>query len=329
MLGICLVLASLLTINVLASLMATAFWWVIDSPARRWSARHRARTLFAIRIGPIAAASMVIGFLLIPSYLAYEPYSTTEVVSKKLAAVALVSAVGIAFALWRGLRSWFITRALVRQWIAVAEPVAIAGLRIPAFRIKHSFPVMAVVGSLRPRLFVANHVLDSLSEDEVLAAIAHEHGHLAARDNLKRMLLRVCCDMLAIVPCGKTLDHAWTGNSEAAADEYAASLGPSVALNLASALIKIARMAPAGARPTMPAAVFLLGEESDGIMGRVNRLINLAAGGCRPKQISRFLLWGEKGIVFILLTGLIIVLGNTQALASIHGAMEHLLRLLN
>ena len=75
------------------------------------------------------------------------------------------------------------------------------------------------------RLFVASHVLDSLSEDEVLAAVAHERGHLAARDNLKRMLLRVCCDMMAIVPRGKTIGHAWTGSSEGAKDEYAASLG--------------------------------------------------------------------------------------------------------
>jgi len=80
--------------------------------------------------------------------------------------------------------------------------------------------VIAVVGSIRPRLFVAGQVLDSLTDEEMLAAIAHECGHLAA-DNFKRVLLRACRDMLTIVPCGRSLDRAWAENAEAAADESA------------------------------------------------------------------------------------------------------------
>src|SRR2546427_5049873 len=106
LLGICLVLAALLTINALASLLAATCWRLIARPARSWSARTRGQVLFAMRMVSPALASTAVVALLVPSYLAYEPHSTTEVVSKKLAALALISAGGLVFAVWRGVASW-------------------------------------------------------------------------------------------------------------------------------------------------------------------------------------------------------------------------------
>jgi Zn-dependent protease with chaperone function len=271
-----------------------------------------------------------ISALLIPSYLVYEPYATTEIVSKKLAALALVSAIGVAFAFWRGWRSWLATRALLREWLDGAEPICIAEINIPAFRIQHPFPVIAVVGSIRPRLFVAGQVLESLSDEEMLAAIAHEYGHLAAHDNLKRVLIRTCRDLLTIVPCGRSLDRAWAESAEAAADESAANRGSAVALNLASALIEIARMVPAGARPTMPVGAFLLGDETDGVKGRVSRLLDLAGAGERQHHpTSNFSLWTGRIIVLFSVFSLLLLLFTSPALSSLHAAMEHVVRTLN
>ena len=187
---------------------------------------------------------------------------------------------------------------------------------------------LAVVGTVRPRLFIAERVLDSLSEEELIAAIAHECGHVAARDNLKRLLIRACRDMLAIVPCGRAIDRAWAENAEAAADEHAAERGSAVALNLASALIEIARMVPAGARPTMPAAVFILGDDDRGVMGRVNRLIALA-GTSRRRVSRRFFYWAERLAFLVLLAGLLIAVTNTQVLTSLHIAMERIVEILS
>ncbi|HSP62932.1 MAG TPA: M48 family metalloprotease [Pyrinomonadaceae bacterium] len=267
------------------------------------------------------------GLFLIPSYVGYEPYSTSEVVSTKLAVLAIVSAGGVAFALWRGFRSWFATRSLLREWLAMAAEIRLEGISTPTFRIRHPFPIIAVVGTIRPRLFVAEHVLQTLSEEEMKAAIAHECGHLAARDNLKRSLLRACRDAMMIVPCGRSIDRAWAENAEAAADEHAADRGSAVALNLASALIEIARMVTAGAKPSMPAGAFILGDEAHGVMGRVNRLLVLAGAG---RQLSRpiFVSWAERIGVFLLLTGLILTLTNTHALASLHIAMERVVQAL-
>ena len=48
-----------------------------------------------------------------------------------------------------------------------------------------------MVGHFARDLFIADHVLESLSEEELAAAISHEYGHLAAHDNLKRSVMRV------------------------------------------------------------------------------------------------------------------------------------------
>lgn len=330
LLGISLVLAALLTINAIFSLVAAAGWRVLEGPANRWSARMRARIVFALRVGPPALALFTVIGLVIPAYLVHEPHSTDEVVSSKLGALAFISALGVGLALWRGLKSWLATRRLLRQWLEGAEPIRIAGVNIPAFRIEHPFPIIAVVGSIRPRLFVATRVLESLSEEEMQAAIAHESGHLEARDNLRRILVRACRDMLTIIPCGRSLDHAWTENAEAAADECAASHGSVVALNLASALIEIARMVPAGARPTMPIAAFLLGNETDGVKGRVRHLLDLAAAGMhRTQPASKFARWATRSAFLTSILLLLLFLINSSALAEMHDAIEHAVHILS
>jgi Zn-dependent protease with chaperone function len=325
-LGISIVLAALLGINALASLLAATVWKLLTGPARRLSAHSRARLLFIMRVSPPTAALVFVAAMLIPSYLLYEPLASGETVSKKLAALALVSVIGVAFALWRGMKSWLATRKLLKQWLDGAEPIPLAGISVPAYRIKHDFPVIAVVGSLRPRLFVAGQVLNSLTEDEMLASLAHEYGHLTARDNLKRVLMRACRDMLTMVPCGRSIDRAWAENAEAAADESAAQGGSVVALDLASALIRIARMVPEGARPTMPLASFLLGDESDGLMGRVRHLLDLAAADKSEPRVR--LLWVGWTTLFVSIFSLLLLLVNSPVLYSLHSAMEHIVKAL-
>jgi Zn-dependent protease with chaperone function len=331
LLGISLVLAALLTINAFASLAAAAAWRLLKQPARKFSARIRANVLFAMRVSPAALALTAVAAFLIPSFLTHEPYSTTEVVSKKLGALALLSAVGVVFALWRGVRSWWATRTLMRKWLAIAEPVQLALIDIPAFRIPHSFPIIAVVGAMTPRLFIAESVLLTLSEEELCAAIAHEYGHLAARDNLKRLLLRACRDALMIVPCGRSLDRAWAETAECAADEHAAQRSPAIALDLASALVKIAKMVPVGAHAALPVAAFLVGnEEPRGIKARVARLLELATtwerGGVATSTPARVLSVCLFSLIFV--CG-VLAAGNSQVLATVHSIIEHAVSVLS
>src|SRR5689334_10289187 len=277
-LGITLVLALLLTINATATMVAAGFGRVCRPLLRNCSARTRAEILFVMRIGPPVLAIIAIAFFLIPSYLAYEPHTTDESVSWKLGLLAMLSAVGVGLASWRGLRSWLATRSLLREWLATSTRVELEAIKVPTFILQHSFPIIAVVGAIRPRLFIASHVFESLSHEELGAAVAHEYGHLAAGDNFKRSVMRVSRAALLIIPCGRSLDRAWSEASESAADEFAAQQSSSVALNLASALVRIARMIPGGQRHEIPAAVStFLSDDSPGVKVRVRRLVELAA----------------------------------------------------
>ena len=332
LLGITLVLALLLTINATATMLAAGVARLVRPLLRKFSARTAAEILFVMRIGPPVIAIVSIGAFMIPSYLIYEPHATEEVVSWKLGLLATLSAIGVGLAISRGLRSWLATRSLLRNWLSTSTQIELDGIAIPTYVFQHSFPIIAVVGAFRPRLFIADHVFESLSEEELAAAIAHEYGHLAAHDNFKRAVMRVSRAALLLIPCGRLLDRAWSEASESAADEYAAQQSSFVALNLASALVRIARMIPKGHKPVIPAAVsaFLGGDDSPGVKVRVKRLVELAATDPRllvsNASFVRFVPW------FVLT--LIVVVGVTiesrpQVLAAVHHFVEHVVVVLS
>jgi Zn-dependent protease with chaperone function len=331
LLGICLVLAALLKINALASLAFGACSPLVRRLLQGRSARTRAEILFALRVGPAALATLSVALFLVPSYVGYEPYRTPEIVSKKLAGLAILSAIGVALALCRAVRSWFATRTLLQEWLSGAVRIKLSGTSIPTFRISHPFPIIAVVGTFRPRLFIAAHVLETLSGEELTAAIAHEGGHLQAHDNLKRSLMRACGDVLMIVPCGRTLDRAWAEAAESAADERAAQESADTALNLASALVKIAKMVPAGARAAVPVAAFLVGvEETRGVKARVRRLLEIASNSYLRRSPDRMItrLLPAASVCGLLLLALVIA-NNPIVLVTIHTVIESAVRLLS
>lgn len=325
LLGLALLLATLLTFNSLASLVIAGLWRVAGRATNGWTAVSRARLLFSLRTLPALLAFLSIALLLIPSYLVYEPRHTAETVSLKLGLLAFLSAAGIIISIYRGIATNRATAKLTSDWLRQGKAIKITGIDIEAYQIEHTFPLIAIVGFLHPKLFIASQVLELLTPEEISAAVAHENGHLAARDNLKRGLLQACRDALLIIPSGRLLDKAWSEASEEAADENAARQGNVVALDLASALVKIARKIPQGARPTMPAGVFLLGdEETKGIKSRVRRLIALAATECRPvyrRDVStNLLVWVPAGIVLVTL---LVMATSPVLLSQVHALIEH------
>jgi len=330
-LGITLVLALLLTINATATLIAAGFGRLCRPLLRKCSARTRAEILFVMRIGPPVLAIVAIAAFMIPSYLVYEPQASGESVSWKLGLLATLSAIGVGLAISRGIRTWFATRRLLKDWLANSTQIELEGIGVPTFVLQHRFPIIAVVGAIRPRLFIADHVLESLSAEELAAAVSHECGHLAAHDNFKRSVMRVSRAGLLLIPCGRSLDRAWSEASESAADEHAAQQSSLVALNLASALVRIARMIPNGQRQEIPAAVSaFLSEDSPGVKVRVRRLVELASTDPRllvsNASIVRFVPW--------LVLALFVVVGVTiesrpHVLAAVHHVVENIVVVLS
>ena len=277
LLAICLSLAGLLVIHTLTLVLVTMLWRVCSRWSESWRPTIRAQFLFLLCLTPGVTAVLCVGALFLPAYLSHEPRQTTEIVTAKLGILAALSLYAIGFALWRGLVACLLTRRLIKNWLEHAEPVVINNVVIPAYRFQHPFPVIAIVGAWRPRLFIAGQIFQALSSEELAAAVAHENGHLVAGDNIKRGLLRYCRDIQTMMPLGRALDCAWTGATELAADEHAARGGASVALNLASALVKVARLAPPGGGPAVLAGASLITQDPNNISARVLRLTRLAA----------------------------------------------------
>src|SRR5204863_5373697 len=134
------------------------------------------------RVLPPALAAAFVHALVVPAYGITEPAHTDETGGARLRILAAASAAGLLAAAWRIARTWWATRVLAREWLRRAEPIAVEGVTIPTYRILHRFPVIAVVGVLRPRLFIASKVFDALGADELAAALAHERRHVEARD---------------------------------------------------------------------------------------------------------------------------------------------------
>ena len=323
LLCICLTLSALLALNALASALAGITWRALAARVKSWDAAARARLLFALRVSPPAAAAALALSLVVPAYLLHEPADSGERVGVKLLVLACVSAAGVLLACWRVARTWFATRELARDWMRHAEPFEVEGAVVPAFRIRHSFPVIAVIGVLRPRLFVASQVFDALTDEELAAALAHERGHVEGRDNLKRALLQAGEDALLHAPLGRSLRREWQRESEMAADEFAAAAGPAAALDLASAIVKISKLVPRGARPTLPAGAHLLGEGEDCTSRRVRNLLRLASGGVQARAALHTRSPLAAALSFCLIAACALLVTHPEVLKATHVAIEH------
>jgi Peptidase family M48 len=330
LLGVCILLAVMLALNSLASLAASLLWKILEPGARKWSAGSQASVLCLLRTLPVVGGVAIVALLFAPAYLTHEPRDSHEEITLNLAIVALFSALGVILAVVRGIVSWRATARLTADWLRNAERISLPGITMPAFRMEHQFPVVAIVGTFRPQLFIANQIFQSLTGAELSAALAHEVGHVIARDNLKRGLIRACRDTLLIIPCGRSLDNAWKEASEGAADEYAARRDRMVGLDLASALVKIARLVPFGSKPTLPAgAYFVNGEDPSGFKVRVRNLVKLAgSGSSHPPAalISKLPLWVPIAMLVVLLAAISI---ESHVLVLTHAVIEHAVYLLS
>jgi Zn-dependent protease with chaperone function len=250
---------------------------LVSASLVRAAARLGAGAALALRLLPSAGALLAGAALTVPGFLLYEPARADErpgVTVLLLASAGLLLAASTARRWWL---AWRATRRLLGQWSRTARPLEALHGPTPALQIADPFPVVAVVGVLRPRLFLARSVLRALTPRELTAVLQHEAAHLAARDNLKRWLI-ASAPAIGWRGAALRLEHAWEEAAEREADR-----GSTSALELASALIKTARMA--GRRPglSVPAAAF----HGGGSVAR--RIQDLVAGRPGSRSARRWL----------------------------------------
>ncbi len=263
------ILAAFATANAVASAVTAWQWRRAQAPA---APVDRATFLFQLRLLPLVASTLWASLALF-SFFFFEPRGTNERIGAVLIGLSTIGLALLVAAAVRVIVAVVRHRRVLRTWLADATHVELAGVNVPALAINTTFPVVAVVGVLRPRLVVARRVLEACPPEELTAILDHERGHIARHDNLRRMLLLALPDPLSWTRTGRAMDLAWHDAAEEVADEAPGDgRGDAGRVALAAALVRVARMAPAGEiLAELPASALYRGEPLE---RRVRRLLD-------------------------------------------------------
>jgi len=248
------------------NLAASAF---VAFSARR--APGSAALLLALRLAPALLSVAFVVAVFLPSYWRFEPREFAEGFDITLTSIAALAAAIVLTGAVRGARAWTHAARRTRAWTRAAQPFAIDGIGMPAFRIEAPQAQMALSGIVRPRLIVTSGLLAALTPEEFAASAAHEVAHHRSWDNLKRLAIRSAPDLLHWTRAARAIERRWAAAAEHRAD--AASADPralATRLALASALVKVARLMPPPVPAAEPISTLVGGGD---IASRVERLI--------------------------------------------------------
>lgn len=225
-----------------------------------------ANALFTLRVMPFAISAAVSLFLTLPSFLLLERHSLDEDLGTfGLSACAmLILGAGICRVVVAEARTRRVVSACLQGAIGLERNPA-----TPAIILPHSVTPLMLVGIRVPRILISASACKVLSDGELRAALRHEKAHSRFRDNLKKAILN-CLPF----PAMESLEEAWSEASELAADDGAVS-SRDEALNLAAALIKLARHFPSQTVPDL----------ATGLVSSV---------GSVTRRVERLLVWKES-----------------------------------
>ena len=277
-------LASYAALNFAISLVVATVWRHLPANHSRVSAAARARQLVWLRACPGVGAAVLTLAVMTPAFAIFEPDRASETAGPLVIVLAVATLVQIGASMAMAAATLARTRAAARAWFRSAMPLDVdppAG--VPAYAIESPAPIVALVGVFTPKLIAARTVIDSCTTEELSAIVAHERGHLHARDNLKRWLMACAPDALRWTPWHREIAAAWHDAAEDAADDAATLCDDRARVDLAALLVKIARLTP---EPSWPAATVSPFVEKSGLDRRVRRLLT---PGERLRAPSRWL----------------------------------------
>jgi len=286
---ICVSLAVGMMVHTLLGLAVGPVAAMVMRWAERMRPRNGARLLLGMRLLPAAGALFVVAAFCIPSYLFLEQEAGGEEIG--------VLCLGVAF-----------TAAVLAVNSAINLGQAMArSARYARHCERSGAPVLMLAGILRPRLVVSETIRRALSPEQLDAALRHEQAHRRAFDNFKRMLLAATPRM----PGFAVIEQTWSRLSEWAADDEAVAGDANRALNLADALVRVARLG------TRPVEVSFLGDGRD-LARRVERLLNPEV--YMPLQMRVWTVASAAGIAAMAIAVLV-----AQPLVAAHEVLEHLI----
>jgi len=283
---------------------------------RPQSARSAADLLFALRILPLALSSVVTFVFTLPSFLLLEPRSTNEAIGTAPLALGfcclILLAAGIARAAIAQRKA---SHALV-EWlhgsILMESQIRESGNAVPIFRTGNDAPTLTVAGLCAPKVLVSEAAVATLNPPELRTALRHEIAHALRYDNLKKLVFR-----FSAFPAMADLEHAWSEETEMAADDAAVSSFHD-ALDLAAALIKVSRLGPMESSSELTMALL---HSSTALSARVHRLVTWN-NAQKPQTQNRWLYALPAAAAMVI--GVVMTYGS--ALTQMHAVTEWLVR---
>lgn len=306
-------------VNLLLSMAVAAVWrsGAADRPGS--AGALRAYRIVLLRAVPVAGSAFTTLALVAPAFAGFEPLGRRGLPGPVLLALASFAAALVLASVVIAVRAALVSVRIERAWLRRATALPMdppAG--VPAYTIDTPDPIVALVGVFSPRLLAARTVVEACSPAELANIVAHERGHLRARDNLKRWLMTCAPDALRWTPVHGEMMTAWGDAAEDAADDAATGTGDCARLDLAALLLKIARL---GSPPAATAGVSPL-VQVDGLERRVRRLVTTAP--CSAASSRRTLLPAVAAV--LLITSLTIVV-TPGVLEAVYEATETLVGL--
>lgn len=262
--------------SLLAAWIAAAAWPALRSRARRQAPAARARLLAACRLAPSAVGAAA-ALVLAGAFIRFEPRNTTEVPGLLLvgaAGLALLFSLHAGVRLARAMRSHIECTRVLRSCGRLASRPD--GTRV--WIVESDYPVAAVTGLFRTQLVLSTRIITECTAGEIEAVVRHERAHVSRRDNLVRAAMLALPNPLSLTRAGGEMQHEWSAAAEECADDAAAGSEEASRAALASALVRVARMARTAAPGWVPALAFY---EGSNLEHRVRRLLLTHRRGTR------------------------------------------------
>jgi len=252
----------------------------------------------------------------VPSYLWLEPEAATEEMSIPCLAAAILCALIWMISVTRAARTIGQSRRYIRSCRNSGRELDLSAYGVTGWVIGDAHSI-GLTGIFRPQIVIGRDILETLSREQLDAAVRHERAHATSRDNLKKLLLLLTPDVAPFLRTRfREMDQAWARFAEWAADDRAAAGDPRRALFLADALVAVARTG--GEARTVALMTSLVAQPGE-LSARVDRLFEIRPD--RPKSRRRLPLIGA-GIVF---AALAVPLGASM-LTGVHELLEKWIR---
>ncbi len=311
--GLGVALAIFLLLYSSSSLLVSLIWELPAEFIRKYFPQRLAFALFAIRVLPFSLAAVFTFGVTLPSFLLLEPRNSGESVGTAPLLLGIICLLFIVVGVARAAFAHKRTARCVAGWLESASLLPSEGYEsgVPVFQTAENSPALTVAGIRYQKVLISESALARLNAAELQGALRHEMAHVHSYDNLKKLLYR-----LLSFPGMAALERAWSEASEIAADDAAISNRQN-ALDLASALVKISRLAPVRYAELTTGLL----HSSTALTTRVERLCDWSEPEATQSGTVRFYVVSSS---IVLLAGIAIV--YSQMLVRVHQLTEWLVR---